>query len=181
MRPQINSNSSGRRAQARRLNLFRFFFSGAPREPSGFRSALMVLFLVAMVALAQGSCALDQKRGAIPPQAQAAIETAGEDMAEGRYEKLYAEAAQEWKSANTPEQSAATFKVLRDKLGGVKSRSYQTASEQQTSSGRLPGHSLTVTYYTTFERGEGMETFTLVERDGRWQLARYFVNSNALK
>lgn len=124
---------------------------------------------------------MDRKRSGLPPEAQTAIETIGEDLAEERYEKLYTEAAREWQTANTPERSAATFKLLRERLGVVKNRSYQTATEEQTTGGPLPGHSLVVTYYTTFDRGEGMETFTLIERDARWQLARYFVNSNALK
>ena len=40
-------------------------------------------------------------------------------------------------------------------------------------------------YNTKFKRGDtetdGLETFTLIERDGRYQLAGYSVNSNALK
>jgi hypothetical protein len=38
-----------------------------------------------------------------------------------------------------------------------------------------------VVYQTSFERGEGMETFTLLGRAGQWYLARYFVSSNALR
>jgi hypothetical protein len=139
------------------------------------------LLLLICATLPLSSCAVDQKRSGLPSQAQAAIEAIGEDMFEGRYEKIYQEAAEEWKRANTPEQSEEAFKTLREKLGGVKTRAYQTAREEQRTGGPLPGHTLVVTYYTTFERGEGMETFTLVERQGQWQLARYFVNSNALK
>ena len=122
-------------------------------------------------------CTLKANRGGIPPQAQAAIETVSGDIAEGRYEKIYTEAAEEWRQATTLEQSSATFKTLKDKLGNVKSRSFHSATEQDTTS----GHSFVITYTTTFERAEGMETFTLVERDQRWLLARYFVNSDALK
>jgi hypothetical protein len=142
------------------------------------RPALYLLLLCAALAL---SCAVDQKRSGLPAQAQAAIDSIGEDLDQERYERIYQEAAEEWKTSNTPEQSEAAFKTLREKLGGVRTRAYQTAREEQSSSGWLPGHTLVVTYYTTFERGEGMETFTLVERRGQWQLARYFVNSNALK
>jgi len=142
------------------------------------RPALYLLLLCASLVL---SCTVDQKRSGLPTQAQAAIDSTGEDLDQERYEKIYQEAAEEWKTSNTPEQSEAAFKSLREKLGGVRTRAYQTAREEQSSSGQLPGHTLVVTYYTTFERGEGMETFTLVERKGQWQLARYFVNSNALK
>ncbi|HJU55844.1 MAG TPA: DUF4019 domain-containing protein, partial [Pyrinomonadaceae bacterium] len=86
-------------------------------------------------------------------------------------------AAEEWRQATTPEESEATFKKLKDRLGNVRTRSFHTATEQDGTG----GHSFVITYATTFERAEGMETFTLIERDGRWQLARYFVNSDALK
>jgi hypothetical protein len=142
------------------------------------RPATCLLLLYAALVL---SCAVDQKRSGLPPQSQAAIDSIGEDITQGRYEKMYQEAAEEWRSANTPEQSEAAFKTLKERLGEVRTRAYQTAREEQSSSGPLPGHTLVVTYYTTFERAEGMETFTLVERKGQWQLARYFVNSNALK
>jgi hypothetical protein len=119
--------------------------------------------------------------GGIPPEAQATIDAVSEDIDEGRYEKIYNEASEEWRRTATLEQSNEIFTRLKTRLGQVKGRTYQTAREEQSSGGEVPGHSLTVRYYTTFERGEGMETFTLVERDGRWLLARYFVNSDALK
>jgi hypothetical protein len=55
------------------------------------------------------------------------------------------------------------------------------ARGEQNMGGAKPGQTYIVQYQTAFERGEGMETFTLVERQGRWLLARYFVNSDALK
>ena len=123
------------------------------------------------------ACALKASRTGIPPQAQAVIDTVSNDIAEGRYEKIYNEAADEWRQATTLEQSNATFKRLKDKLGDVKSRSFHTANEEDK-----PGaHSFIIDYKTTFDHGDGMETFTLVERNGHWLLARYFVNSDALK
>jgi hypothetical protein len=126
-------------------------------------------------------CTLQASRKGIPPEAQAAIDETSNDIAGSRYEKIYNESAEEWRQATTLEQSNATFEVLKTKLGGVKSRAFHSATEQQNSSGTLPGHSFVITYTTTFDRGEGMETFTLIERDGRWRLARYFVNSDVLK
>jgi hypothetical protein len=127
------------------------------------------------------ACALSANKGGIPPQVQEAVDRVSDDMAEDRYEKIYNEAADEWREATTLEQSNATFKTLKDKLGSVKSRTVHSASEQNATGGTLPGHTFIIDYITTFDKGDGMETFTLVERDGRWQLARYFVNSNALK
>jgi hypothetical protein len=133
-------------------------------------------FLIFNFALFAG-CTLKATRGGIPPQAQAVIDATTSDIADGNYEKIYTEAAEEWRQAATPEQASATFKTLRDKLGNVKGRSFHSATEQDATD----GHSFVITYKTTFDRADGMETFTLVERDGRWLLARYFVNSDALK
>jgi hypothetical protein len=45
----------------------------------------------------------------------------------------------------------------------------------------LKGHVFILSYETHFERGDGMENFTLIEENGQWRLARYFVNSTLLK
>jgi len=127
------------------------------------------------------ACALKPNQGGIPPAVQAAVDAASEDITEGRYEKLYNDAAEEWRQVATLEQSNETLKRLKERLGTVKSRSVHTATEQDSRSATPSGHSFTITYRSTFERADGMETFTVVERQGRWLLARYFVNSNALK
>jgi Protein of unknown function (DUF4019)/Protein of unknown function (DUF3887) len=137
---------------------------------------LTLAFLIFNFAFFSG-CTLKANRGGIPAQAQAAIDTVSADIAEGRYEKIYTEAAEEWRQAATLEQANETFKTLKVKLGNVRSRSFHSATEQDTTS----GHSFVITYKTSFERADGMETFTLVERDHRWLLARYFVNSDSLK
>lgn len=111
---------------------------------------------------------------------EAAIGTVSEDIAQERYEELYNEAADLWREAATLEQSTETLKKLRTRLGKVENRNFHSAAEQNNSGGPLKGRAFTVTYQTKFERGEGMETFTFVERDNKWLLARYFVNSTAL-
>jgi hypothetical protein len=141
---------------------------------------LLCAFSIFNFAFSAG-CALKASRSGIPPQAQEAIDGISNDITEGSYEKIYTEAAEEWRRATTLEQSNTTFKTLKDKLGNVKGRSFHSATEQSSTSGSLPGHSFIITYKTTFDRADGMETFTLVERDNRWLLARYFVNSDALK
>lgn len=146
-----------------------------PTSPRRYSFALVILLVIT------AGCTLKASREGIPLQAQATIDAVSDDITEGRYEKIYNEAAEEWRRASTLEQSEATFKTLKTKLGNVKSRSFHSATEEHNTGGQLPGHSFVITYQTTFERGEGMETFTVVERNGRWQLARYFVNSSALK
>jgi len=119
--------------------------------------------------------------GGIPPEVEAVVGTVTEDIAQENYDKVYNESSDLWKKDVTAEQSAETLKSLHSKLGKVESRTVHTASELENSGGALKGHSFIVSYQTKFERGEAMETFTLVEENGHWKLARYLVNSTALK
>jgi len=142
------------------------------------RLSLCCLLLTACCLLITVACNPDPRQSGIPPLAQERIDTVSADINEGRYEKIYNEASAEWKQTTTLEQSNAIFNRLKTNLGNVKGRTYQTARAEEQGAG---GQTLVVRYHTSFERGEGMETFTLVERDGHWLLAKYFVNSDALK
>jgi hypothetical protein len=71
--------------------------------------------------------------------------------------------------------------MLHDRLGNVHTRELQSASEEQTSTAPIRGHSLIVAYRTSFEHADGMETIILLEHGGRWYLAKYFVTSSGLK
>jgi hypothetical protein len=140
------------------------------------------LFVTAfLVATLPAACTLKASRNGIPPEVDSLVATFSDDLSEGRYEKIYTEAADEWRRDATLEQSNKVFETLKNKLGKPGNRVLQSASEQNSSNGQLAGHSFVLMYETRFERGEGMETFTLVERNGHWLLARYFVNSTALK
>lgn len=139
------------------------------------------LVLVALLLLSGIACGVKSDRRGIPLEVEAAIGTVSDDIAAGRYEKIYNEAADLWRQDSSLEQSAEAFKTLNTKLGKVQNRALHSATEQHNSSGPLKGDAFIITHQTKFEKGEGMETFTLVKRDGRWQLARYFVNSTALK
>jgi hypothetical protein len=119
--------------------------------------------------------------GRVPSEVQEVVTNVGEQIAQERYEQIYNESSPLWKQEVSLEQSNQTFKTLREKLGKVENRSIHSATEQENSGGALKGHVYILRYQTRFERGEGMETFTLVEQDGRWLLARYFVNSTALQ
>lgn len=144
------------------------------RTPKG---CILILF----VALLNFACAAGPERRTLPPEVESTINTLSEEIAAERYDKIYHEASDLFRQDATSEQSATTFKTLRTRLGTVDSRTLQSATEQQNSSGPLAGRAYIVSYRTKFQNAEGMETFTLVERAGRWQLARYFVNSTALK
>ncbi len=142
---------------------------------------LFEYLLILLPSLAGLACGLKVERRSIPPEIEAVIGTVTDDIAAERYEKVYSEASDLWKQDSTLEQSTAVFKTLGTKLGKPENRILNSATEQHNSGGLLKGHAYIVTYQTKFEKGEGMETFTLVEYDHQWLLARYFVNSTALK
>jgi len=127
------------------------------------------------------ACRQGQRRSGIPSDAQTVLDTAIQDIDAGRYEELYNDAGDEWRKESTLEQSTTTFQRLHEKLGRAHDRNLDTAREEQTGTAPVPGHSLTAIYQTQFERGDAMETFTLIEHGGRWYLAKYLVTSTALK
>lgn len=137
--------------------------------------------LVASFTLLSISCSQGARRSGIPPAAQAALDAATQDIDAGRYDQLYDDAADEWRKDSTLDDSRATLQRAREKLGRAQGRNLITAREEQTGTAPVAGHSLVAIYQTSFERGEAMETFTLIERGGRWYLAKYFVSSTALQ
>lgn len=139
------------------------------------------LFVIPALVVISVACSQGIRRSGVPAGAQAALDRSLEDIDAGRYEKLYHEAANEWRNESTLNESKATFQRLRDKLGNVRTRNLQSAREEQTSTAPIKGHSVVIVYQTTFERGEGMETLTLLEHGGQWYLARYFASSSQLK
>jgi len=140
--------------------------------------ALLLLFASILTVSA---CRQEADRARVPVEVQEVVTTVGDNIAQERYDQIYNESSELWRKEVTLEQSNEVFKTLRTKLGKVESRSLHSATEQQNSSGVLKGHVFILAYQTRFEGGEGMETFTLIEDNGRWLLARYFVNSTNLK
>ena len=151
------------------------------RETGDRCGRYLLIFLIILSALSVAACRQDSDRGRVPTEVQEVITSVGEDIAQERYEKIYNDSSELWKRDATLEQSNEVFKTLRAKLGKIESRSLQSAAEQQNSGGPLKGHVFVLSYETRFERGDGMENFTLIEENGQWLLARYFVNSTALK
>jgi len=141
----------------------------------------LTLFGVGIFVLLSAGCSQGLRHSGMPAGAQTVLDTSIEDIDAGRYEKLYHEAADEWRNAATLDESKATFQKLHDKLGKVRTRDLQSVREEQSGSAPIAGHSIVAIYQTSFEQGNGMETFTLLERHGNWYLARYYVTSNALK
>jgi hypothetical protein len=140
------------------------------------------LFLIAFLpVLTVSACRREVERQRVPTEVLDVVTNVGDQIAQERYEQIYNESSDLWKKDVTLEQSNAVFKTLQTKLGKVESRSLHSATEQQNSGGTLKGHIFILSYETRFERGAGMETFTLIEDNGHWRLARYFVNSTALQ
>lgn len=142
------------------------------------RVPLLVIFLSIPIVSA---CREPAERSRVPSEVQEVVTNIGDLIAQERYEQIYNESSELWKKDVSLEQSNEVFKTLRTKLGKVENRTLHSANEQENSGGVLKGHVFILSYQTRFERGEGMETFTLIEQNGRWQLARYLVNSTELR
>jgi hypothetical protein len=127
------------------------------------------------------ACGTSTQSKRVPSEVEDVVASIGSNLDQERYEQIYSESAEVWRRDVTLEESNNVFKTLRSKLGKVESRSLHSANEQQNSGGTLKGHVFILSYETRFELGTGMETFTLIEENGRWLLARYFVNSTNLK
>src|SRR5215218_955332 len=152
--------------------------SESPRTRGLYLSVFLIAFLPVLTLPA---CRGDAERARVPAEVQEVVTNVGEQIAQERYEQIYNESSSLWKKDVTLEQSNEVFKTLHTKLGKVESRSLNSANEQQNSGGALKGRAFILSYETRFERGAGMETFTLVEQNGRWLLARYLVNSTDLR
>jgi|ERR1041385_1892136 hypothetical protein len=150
---------------------------GMRRQSRTFFVQTLSLFII----LGFASCNSRVRRSGIPSGAQAALQSAIDDIDAGRYDKLYQEASDEWRRQSSADESNATLQKMRDKLGQARTRTQQTAREEQTSTAPVAGHSVTVIYQTTFDRGEAIETFTLIEHGGNWMLAKYYVSSSGLR
>jgi len=145
------------------------------------RLSFAIFLIVFLSTLTVSACRQEAERTRVPSEVNEVVTNVGENIAQERYEEIYNESSELWKKDVTLEQSNQVFKTLRTKLGKPESRTLHSATEQQNSGGALKGHIYILTYQTRFEQGDGMETFTLIEDNGRWLLARYFVNSTALK
>lgn len=121
---------------------------------------------------------MDERRSGLPAGAQTAIDDLTEEISAGNFAQVYADAADEWRANVSADENDKILARVRERLGRVQSRVPVSAIEQAQGAA---GHTLQLSYNTKFERADAVESFTLVEREGRWLLARYTVNSDALK
>ena len=138
------------------------------RTPEAARAAVLLFLSFALSA----ACGVGRRQSGLPAEAQALIDGVTQDLGRGDYDKIYAEAADEWRQFSR-EESRQNLETMRAGLG-------QTLSREQVRallSERPEGDKLVVNYNTKFERGDAMETFALVRREGRWRLAGYVANA----
>ena len=147
------------------------------------RRIALIAPLLAAISLCclMSACAASNQRGRVPIEVDEVVTNIAANIDQERYEQVYSDSSDLWKRDVTLEQSNEVFKTLRTKLGKAESRSLNSANEQRNSGGVLKGHVFILSYETRFERGHGMETFTLIEETGQWRLARYLVNSTDLR
>ena len=124
---------------------------------TGQRKALYALSIAVFLTLMLSACSQDVQRGRVPSEVQEVVTRIGEQISQERYDQIYNESSARWKQEVTLDKS------------------------NENSGGPLKGHVFILSYRTRFERGDAGETFTLVEENGSWLLARYLVNSTALK
>ena len=139
------------------------------------------VLIAPLLAVFSFACAASNQRGRVPIEVDEVVTTIAANIDQERYEQVYSDSSDLWKRDVTLEQSNEVFKTLRTKLGKAESRSLNSATEQHNSGGALKGHVFILIYETRFERGHGMETFTLIEENRQWRLARYLVNSTDLR
>ena len=116
------------------------------------------------------SCALRANHEGIPAELQSELNTLSDDIADDRYEKIYNEAAAEWRRDSTLDESNAVFKTLKSKLGRVENRALHTATEERNSGGPLPGHSFIITYQT---RTSNWPSAKSTRKPGRFRARRF--------
>ena len=140
-----------------------------------------IALIAPLLAAISFGCAASNQRGRVPTYVYEVVTTIAANIDQERYEQIYSDSSDLWKRDVTLEQSNEVFKTLRTKLGKVENRSLNAAAEQHNSGGALKGNVFILSYETRFERGHGMETFTLIKENGQWRLARYLVNSTDLR
>src|SRR6266576_780141 len=93
---------------------------GRGETGTGKRGVLVWLTItLVLVVLASVACALQASHQGVPPEVESVVTTVGEDAEEGRYEKIYNEADEQWRQDSTLEQTTAVFSTVKNKLGKI--------------------------------------------------------------
>ena len=128
--------------------------------------------LAAALLFGLGACSM----GADLPIADQAVTRFHKMLDAGQNAQIYRESAQEMKNAGPEAKLDAFLSAVHRKLGTVTKATRQGFNDQMNTG----GHYITMTYATTYTRGEATETFVYKISDGKAALVGYNVNSDAL-
>lgn len=97
---------------------------------------------------------------------------------EGNYEQSWADACQYFKGMVKQDQWEQAMKGARQPLGRVLSRNLKNAEYKTSLPGAPDGEFVVIMFETSFEnKRSAIETVTaMVEKDGMWRVAGYFIN-----
>lgn len=94
----------------------------------------------------------------------------------GQFDQIYANAASEWKRAQSPRDSVKFLSALREKMGAFQSGQQDGWRVNYTTSGT----EVVVQYKSKFQKGDAVETFTYRVVEKAPILVGYNINSNTL-
>jgi hypothetical protein len=108
--------------------------------------------------------------------ADAAVGRFHADLDEGNYEQIYLDADETFRKGGNKEEFIKLIDAMHRKLGNTRRAILVDTSTNATLSGTF----ITTRYSTNFEKGQALETFTWVKRNGLLVLHEYNIQSNAL-
>ncbi|MDB5704884.1 MAG: hypothetical protein JWN66_2000 [Sphingomonas bacterium] len=128
--------------------------------------------LAAALLFGLGGCSM----GADLPVADQAVTRFHKMLDAGQNAQIYQESASEMKNAAPEAKLSALLAAVHRKLGTVTKATRQGFNDQMNTG----GHYITMTYATSYTRGDAVETFVYKISDGKAALVGYNINSDAL-
>jgi hypothetical protein len=141
-----------------------------PNKSEMLRLRLTITLLLASFVTA---CSVGQDT----KSAKAVVSHCREQMARSALGEIYDGAADDWKTADSRDDSTALVGAVNRKLGAVKT---STQTDRHDNVSTTTGHKVTLVYHTKFELGDGDETFVVRLVGGHGPLAGYLINSMAM-
>jgi hypothetical protein len=93
------------------------------------------------------------------------------------YSESWKDAADLFQQGVSQDKWDGMVRAIRDKVGPVKTRQFQTAQFTKTLPGVPDGDYAIVTFGTDFEsRVDSIEVITLIHEDGGWKVGGYFIH-----
>ena len=95
----------------------------------------------------------------------------------GKYDDSWAQAAETFKAAVTPDQWVGAMNSVRTPLGKLVARRLKSATYTKSLPGAPDGEYVVLEFDATFEHKQAaVETVTpMLEKDGKWRVSGYFI------